>query len=186
MRLKGKMVMELTDMNTGAVETVVEENMVTNAVNDILGSNPLGVFYKTGDRYDDQMVWNSEMLPICPNMVGGILLFPKAVAEEADNIYPSSANMPVAYAANDVNATANTQRGSMNLTESKAIDNGYRFVWEFTPSQGNGTIAAVGRQWLWEHCGGGYDAFGDPEGFIEYGWYGACQFVPCRGDGLPA
>lgn len=144
MRLKGKMVMELTDVNTGGVETVVEENMVTNAVNDILGSNPLGVFYKTGDRYDDQMVWNSEMLPICPNMVGGILLFPKAVAEETDNIYPSSANMPVAYAANDVNATANTQRGSMNLTESKAIDNGYRFVWEFTPSQGNGTIAAVG------------------------------------------
>ena len=31
----------------------------------------------------------------------------------------------------------------MNLTESKPLDNGYRFVWEFTPSQGNGTIVAV-------------------------------------------
>ena len=31
----------------------------------------------------------------------------------------------------------------MNQTESKALENGYRFVWEFTPSQGNGTIAAV-------------------------------------------
>ena len=31
----------------------------------------------------------------------------------------------------------------MNLTESKKLDNGYKFVWEFTPSQGNGTIAAA-------------------------------------------
>ena len=31
----------------------------------------------------------------------------------------------------------------MNLTESKALENGYKFVWEFTPSQGNGTIAAI-------------------------------------------
>lgn len=84
------------------------------------------------------------MLPICPNMIGGILLFPKAISEGADNIYLSSDNLPVAYASNDVNATANTRRGSMNQTESKALDNGYRFVWEFTPSQGNGTIAAVG------------------------------------------
>ena len=32
----------------------------------------------------------------------------------------------------------------MNLTESMALEDGYKFVWEFTPSQGNGTIAAVG------------------------------------------
>ena len=56
--------------------------------------------------------------------------------EDADNIYPSTAKLPVAYAGNDVNATANVARGSLNLTESKALDNGYRFVWEFTPSQG--------------------------------------------------
>ena len=43
----------------------------------------------------------------------------------------------------DVNAMANT-RGSMNLTESMKLSDGFKFVWEFTPSQGNGTIAAVG------------------------------------------
>ena len=176
MRLKGKMVMELTDVNTGGVETVVEENMVTNAVNDILGSNPLGVFYKTGDRYDDQMVWNSEMLPICPNMIGGILLFPQAVTEEADNIYPSSANMPVAYAANDVNATANTP----------FCVGVYAVPGQWHDCGGGAYFQTGRRQWLWEHCGGGYDAFGDSEEYIEYGWYGACQSVPCRGDGLSA
>ena len=143
MRLKGEMVIELTDENTGVTETIREENMVTNAVNHILGLNPMGVFYKASGQYDDQMMWNDTLIPICPNMIGGILLYSSALTENADNIFPSSAVLPVAYASNDVNATADTARGSMNLTESKALDDGYKFVWEFTPSQGNGTIAAV-------------------------------------------
>ena len=45
MVLKGVMTIELTDENTGAVETVTEENMITEAVNNILGLNPMGIFY---------------------------------------------------------------------------------------------------------------------------------------------
>lgn len=89
-------------------------------------------------------------------MIGGVLLFPKAITEDVNNIFLSSDNLPVTYASSDVNATANTRRGSMNLTESKALDDGYRFVWEFTPSQGNGTIAAVGLT----HKHGGANAYG--------------------------
>lgn len=142
MKLKGTMVMELTDVNTSEVETVTEENMVTNAVNNILGLNPMGIFYCEAE-YSTGMVWTGTLLPICSNMIGGILLFSKALEENADNIYVQSDNLPVAYASNNVNSTANTARGSLNLTESKKLDNGYKFVWEFTPSQGNGTIAAV-------------------------------------------
>lgn len=142
MKLKGTMVMELTDVNTSEVETVTEENMVTNAVNNILGLNPMGIFYCEAE-YSTGMVWTGTLLPICPNMIGGILLFSKALEDNADNIYVQSDNLPVAYASNNVNSTANLARGSLNLTESKKLDNGYKFVWEFTPSQGNGTIAAV-------------------------------------------
>ena len=143
-RYTGNVTIELEDQNTGTVERVLETNMVTNAVNDLLGCNPMGLFYKCSGQYDDMVLWNSEMLPICPNMIGGILLFPSALTENAANIYPSSTNLPIAYASNDVNATANVKRGSMNLTESMALSDGYKFVWEFTPSQGNGTIAAIG------------------------------------------
>ena len=143
-RYTGNLVIELEDQNTGNVETVSETNMVTNAVNDILGVNPMGVMYKAGGQYDDSLTWNDALLPICPNMIGGILLFPGSITEQADNIYLPSTNLPVAYASNDVNATANTKRGSMNLTESTKLTDGYKFVWEFTPSQGNGTITAVG------------------------------------------
>ena len=88
-------------------------------------------------------MWYDTLIPICPIMIGGILLYGTTLTENADNIYPSSENLPVAYVSNDVNATADTQRGSMNLVESKALADGYKFVWKFTPSQGNGTIAAV-------------------------------------------
>lgn len=142
MKLKGTAVIELTDVNTSEVETYVEENMVTNAVNNILGLNPMAIFY-CEDDYNTGLVWTDNLLPICPNMIGGILLFSKALEEDVDNIYVQSDNLPVAYASNNVNSTANTARGSLNLTESKALDNGYKFVWEFTASQGNGTIAAL-------------------------------------------
>ena len=39
MVLKGVMTIELTDAATGAVETVTEENMITESANNILGLN---------------------------------------------------------------------------------------------------------------------------------------------------
>lgn len=143
MILKGVMTIELTDANTGAVETVTEENMITESVNNILGLNPMGIFFAATGEYDDAVLWNGNLLPICPNMIGGILLFSEALTEDEELLYENSDNLPVAYASNNVNSTANLARGSLNLTESMALSNGYKFVWEFTPNQGNGTIAAV-------------------------------------------
>jgi len=155
MKINGKMTIELTDVNTSEVTTIAEENMVTNTINHIFGLNPMGTFYDAGDS-TNIVKWGSSFLPICPNLIGGILMFPKVLTEDADYIYSSSDNMPVAYASNDVNSTANLARGSLNLTESKALDNGYKFVWEFTPSQGNGTIAAVALT----SANGGTNAYG--------------------------
>lgn len=159
MKLKGVMTIELTDSNTGEVETVTEENMITEAVNDIFSYNPFGVHYTTGDS-QEEVEWYKTLLPICPKLIGGILLFGKTLTEDASRIYPASDNLPVAYAGNDVNSTANVMRGSLNQSESKAIENGYKFVWEFTPSQGNGTIAAAALTSCW----GGQNAFGSSAG----------------------
>ena len=165
-KLKGKMVLELTDEATGEVESITEENMVTEAVNDILGMNPMGVFYSE-ERLADVLAWNGTLLPICPNMIGGILLFPKALEEDAAHIYESSGNLPVAYASNNVNTTADTARGSLNQSESKALENGYKFVWEFTPSQGNGTIAAVALTSAQGGQGGYGSLVGDAGAFLQ-------------------
>ena len=63
MVLKGVMTLELTDENTGAVETVTEENMITEVVNNILGLNPMGIFYTATGEYDDALLWNGNLLP---------------------------------------------------------------------------------------------------------------------------
>ena len=94
------MVLELTDKNTGEIETVKETNMITNAVNHLLGINPAALWHKTSGEYYASLLRNDNMLPICPNMIGGILLFSKTLTEDADNIYPSSDNLSVAYAGN--------------------------------------------------------------------------------------
>ncbi len=44
MKLKGKTTIELTDVNTGVVEVVEEENMITNALHYFFNSNFMGVF----------------------------------------------------------------------------------------------------------------------------------------------
>ena len=63
MKLKGTAVIELTDVNTAEVETYVEENMVTNAVNHILGLNPMAVFYCEKD-YNTGLVWTEQLLSL--------------------------------------------------------------------------------------------------------------------------
>ena len=87
MKLIGNMVIEMIDDATGeVVERVQEENMVTNAVNHILGLNPMGIFYSVAGEYDTHLLWNDNLLPICPNMIGGILLYSETLTEDADNI----------------------------------------------------------------------------------------------------
>lgn len=142
MKLKGKTTIELTDVNTGEVTTVEDENMITNALQYFFNSNPMGTFVQLGNT--DRIVnYNEAFIPMCPKLLGGILLFPETLKEDKENILPNTNVMPMAYAANNANTYEDTKRGSMNLNESMPITNGYKFVWDFATSQGNGTIAAV-------------------------------------------
>lgn len=142
MKLKGKTTIELTDVNTGEVSTVEEENMITNALDYFFNSNPMGVFTYL-QTTDTIKYFNKYFIPMCPNILGGIMLFSEPLEESVENILPNTNVMPMAYAANNANPYEDTKRGSMNLNESMAITNGYKFVWDFATSQGNGTIAAV-------------------------------------------
>lgn len=81
------------------------------------------LIFRAGD-YNGNLKWNliaKRIIPICLNMIGGILLLQKVLEENADKIYVKSDNLPVAYASNDVNSTANTARGSLNLKSSHFI-----------------------------------------------------------------
>lgn len=158
-KLNGHMKIELTNETTGDVQTVEEDNMVTEALGDIFSIDPMGIFYRTTSD-GPSLIWNSGMIPLCPNAVGGILLFPSKLAEDKSLVFPPANNLPTAYASNAVNSSTNVARGSLNATESTKLDNGYRFVWEFTPSQGNGKIAAAALT----SAKGGLNVFGSTGG----------------------
>lgn len=146
MALKGMTKIELTNVKTGEVETVEKHNLVTNALKYAL-SNPFG--WQTLSSGSNTLAGN--IIPICPNLVGGILLYESAIPEDVNQLYAQPGNVLVGYSGNSVNDTEDQMRGSINLNESGPLEtgDGYRFVFDFSTSQGNGTIGSVGLTSKW-------------------------------------
>ena len=140
MALKGTTRIELTNVKTGEVEVIVKHNLVTNAIPDLLQLNPDGYLFDGSYKLSD------NLLPICPNAIGGILLYGEPLEEDPAKYYAPESNPLIGYSSNNVNESSDPMRGSMNLNESGILDGnkGYRFVFDFSTSQANGTIASLG------------------------------------------
>lgn len=157
MALKGTTQIELTNVKTGEKEVYEKTNLVTNAVALAL-ENPFAIQLKS-QYYTNWYAGN--ILPLCPNLFGGILLYEKSIPESVDQLYAQPGNPLVGYSSNNVNNKTDMMRGSMNLNESGVLDtnDGYRFVFDFSTSQANGTISAVGLTSKW----GGIAGYGSAE-----------------------
>lgn len=152
--LKGQASIELTDVKTKQTEVYQNNNLVTNAVADILSQNPSGLLYPLEGSSTGL---NQKLFPIANICYGGILLFEDSLLEDATQYYPPVDNGIVGYASNDVNQTDNPKRGSLNLSESTMIDGGYKYVWDFSTSQANGLISSLALT----HYSGGKSFYGD-------------------------
>ncbi|MCR5059691.1 MAG: hypothetical protein K6A80_01535 [Saccharofermentans sp.] len=147
-KLKGKVSVQLFNAETGELEQETEgENLVTNVIANSFASNYCGVLH-----YD-------LFKPIKDVFFGGILCFQSPLTEVATNMYPpiSHDNPVVAHAGQTTysSADADSTRGLPNDIESGRITGGYKWVWDFPATQGNGTISAlamtnkdVGDMWL--------------------------------------
>ena len=148
--LKGSMKIEMTDIHTGKMETVLEQNMVTNALANIF--KPMGL-----DKSPAKML--NGMNPYYQTVLGGILLFDSEIEENADNLYPPSWVNLIGCASYGVqNNTTGTLRGGFNQTESELnmADHYMKYVYDFTTSQANGTISCV----CLTHKNAGYSSYG--------------------------
>ena len=148
--LKGTMKIELTDVNTGQTETVLEQNMVTNQLSNI--------FRHMGYCKDPDKLL-TDWAPHYKTLLGGLLLFDTPIDEEPDNVYPpAEANLVGCAVYNMQNSTTNTVRGGYNATESELnVANSYmKYVYDFTTAQANGTIACA----CLTHAYGGYSGYG--------------------------
>ena len=130
--IEGITEIELTDINTGKKEKVVDKNMVTNALKYIYEKS-------IGERN----YLYSNAVPIIGKTLGGVLAFNDTIAEDPENIMPPGTVECIAHAGMDAYNGGNERRGSYNEQESEMLENGMKFVWDFTTSQGNGTIKCV-------------------------------------------
>lgn len=133
--LKGTTTIELTDVNTGQVQTFTHENIVTNCANDMLKNAGLHRAPATFNAY--------KAGSIAESLFGGILLWNKVlIGGQMDYVIPEN-NECVGYGCEISNNTENDKMGSYNTSESGPISTGYRHVWDFATNQGNGEISAI-------------------------------------------
>lgn len=151
--IKGKTEIFLTDIHTGKQEQILEHNMMTNALNEI--------FKQEGYMKDASIMYDSTFQPPYQKVLGGILLFDKAIPENASTYFaPAGTNLTACGAYGVKNSTADTLRGDFNSDESVVDTNArsVKYVYDFATSKGNGTIASV---CLTSACGG-YSSYGAP------------------------
>lgn len=139
MALKGSAVIELTDVKTGKKEIVKHDNLVTNAVNDILSIDPLNL------RWETDVDFRTTVLPVISQLISGIVLFEDPLEEDPDKYFAPGSNNVIGYSNMAVSPSTDSKRGSLNQTESGNLEDGkgYRFVFDFATSQGNGEISAL-------------------------------------------
>ena len=132
--LHGHTKITLTDIDTGEEKIIESDNIVTNAVKNFF-QNP----------YLSNMIIEN-VLPV-NNFFSGVLCFDSEIEEDADAYGVPSSNAAVltAYAGDAAHTTADPLKGNPNAIESGEVLNGkgYKFVWDFGTSQGNGTISTV-------------------------------------------
>ena len=134
MALKGSATIELTNAD-GSKEIIKHDNMITNAVNDLLKSQrgelaTIMKHMKNGESYAQALF-------------GGILLFGEALNTDANKYFLPTTNI-VGYASQDAYGGLDVARGSVNSSESGLQEDGsYKFVWDFATSQANGKISAI-------------------------------------------
>lgn len=153
--LKGHTKIELTNVHTGEKEVVEKHNLITSH---------LSIFANLYRRFTGDYTMRTKIGPLYDNAMGGIILLSEPVEENISNyaLNISSMDILTGYASNDANASSDKKRGSKNLTESKLLDNGYQYVWDFGTSQGNGSISAVCLTDA-ETCKNGYTILANPE-----------------------
>lgn len=138
MKLKGKVTIQLFDAKTGKETDHVEgHNIITNAAHFLTNGAPYGL---------DRRTWNlsaatqdTDWSQIYDKVFGGILIFPNTITESASHIFEPLSNYPVGYGSMLGQDVLDAKSGTYNGVESGPITGGFRYVYDFGTSQGNGT-----------------------------------------------
>lgn len=151
--MKGITKIELFDEKGNKTNEVVSENLVTLAAERIL--NPYLSILRGGTERGDSTLhlrdWYKNLSPLAKTLYGGLLLFGTDVEQDEKHVLPTPTEIEslVGYAGQGVAELNNPYRGTYNSSESGAVENGYKHVWDFTSEQAIGTIKTVCLTTMW-------------------------------------
>lgn len=135
-RLHGHTKIVFTDKFGRESVKLDKDNLVTDAIQKIFESNYFG------------SIDYSYLMPAIKKTLGGVVLFENSLGSDPTDIWiPTSFNNPItAHAGQTVPSSLadDITRGLPNSAASIALANGYKLVWNFPETQGNGDITAVG------------------------------------------
>ncbi len=140
--LKGHTKIELTNVKTGEKKTYEKDNFVTNLFRDAM--QPCGLYGDLQQHFIDKRNTAKDALM---EMTRGIVLFDSTLSNDPDEYtLPAGVNM-IGRGIDEAYNGKDTTLGSYNVSES-VIDNdgtgvGYKYVWDFTTQQANGTIKSI-------------------------------------------
>lgn len=138
MKLKGKTIIELTDINTGQVTTHKDENFITNALSDIC--QPITKKQETLNT----TVFVTEKACTTEALMRGLFLFDSVLPNDASKYFPDKGVKMVGHASDITYTGSDLTFGSYNVNQSNISSNNERtYVWDFTSEQANGTINSV-------------------------------------------
>lgn len=155
--LHGSVCIQFRDPITGKVtDEEKHDNFFTDALNSIFNECPWAM---------DRMVASSgvfagdtEYKSIYERFLGGILLFPQSLGDSVSDLYAPFTNSPTGIGSMQPRTITDLRQGNFNTAESDKLSNGYRYVYDWATSYGNGNIAAVALSH--EYC---YDYFTNGE-----------------------
>lgn len=144
--LHGSVVIQFRDPTTGKVtDEEKHDNFFTDALKSVLNGCPFGLNNKClmgGDAYSSDNI--SKFGSMYEWLLGGILLFPQSLGSDATELYAPFTNYPTALASMESYTHRSNRQGNFNSAESSPLSNGgYRYVYDWSTSQGVGNIASV-------------------------------------------
>lgn len=143
--LKGHTKIELTDVHTGDKEVIESNNIVTNAVENII-NDEIKLYQSENASIKDGYSLNFKNSSLI-YYFGGLVCFEDTNDEDVNAYKLNKINKAVAYGAyKDSTADSNfLEKGIFNTTESSISkeDKKVTFVYDFSTQQGNGTISSI-------------------------------------------
>lgn len=136
MGIKGKTTFELTDVNTGKVEIIEDNNMVTNGLKD---------FLTTYGMFGSNLLKSLGSSQLWTSLVSGLFLFDSRLDEDVNNTFMPAGVKMIGCGSKDVaNSGIVTELGSYNSSESGVQEDGsIKLVYDFSTAQANGTISCA-------------------------------------------